>query len=211
MANGPRARAVDRQMRKMGSVPILYHSPMPRVPLAEFEPALSKKLEELWGTPPNLYRALGNQPKLVAASAEFARTLRHDTRTPRALRELVILRGAQLMRSEYEWAHHLPMARKAGVREAQIAALASWRSSKDFDAREKAALALAEAVTEGRVSERVYAEASKHFDPADYVELCLVAAFYAAVGRMIDALGVQLEPAMRDHSPRLSTKCCRRA
>ena len=179
---------------------------MQRVPLAEFEPALSKKLEELWGTPPNLYRALGNQPKLVAAWAEFARTLRHDTRTPRALRELVILRGAQLMRSEYEWAQHLPMAREAGVREAQIAALAKWRSSKEFDAREKAALALAEAVTAGRVSDRVYAEASKHFDHADYVELCLVAAFYAAVGRMIDALGVQLEPEMRSHSPRLPSK-----
>ena len=132
--------------------------------------------------------------------------LRHEARTPRALRELVILRGAQLTRSEYEWAQHLPMARKAGVREAQIAALARWRSSKEFDAREKAALALAEAVTAGRVGERVYAEASKHFDHADYVELCLVAAFYAMVGRMIDALGVQLEPAMRDHSPRLSTK-----
>src|SRR5256885_2280976 len=107
---------------------------MPRVPLAEFEPALSKKLEELWGTPPNLYRALGNQPRLVAAWAEFSRVLRHEARTPRALRELVILRGAQVTRSEYEWAQHLPMARKAGVREAQIAALARWRSSKDFGA-----------------------------------------------------------------------------
>jgi len=179
---------------------------MPRVPLAEFEPALNKKLEELWGTPPNLYRALGNHPRLVAAWAEFARTLRHDTRTPRALRELVILRGAQLMRSEYEWAQHLPMAREAGVREAQIVALAKWRSSKEFDAREKAALALAEAVTEGRVSDQVYAEASKHFDHADYVELCLLAAFYAAVGRLIEALGVQLEPEMRNHSPRLPAK-----
>src|SRR5712692_3013977 len=125
-------------MRKMGSVPILYHSPMQRVPLAEFEPALNKKLEELWGTPPNLYRALGNQPKLVAAWAEFSRTLRYDTRTPRALRELVILRGAQLMRSEYEWAQHLAMARKSGVRESQIENLSSWTSSSEFDAREKA-------------------------------------------------------------------------
>ena len=179
---------------------------MSRVPLAEFEPALKERLEALWGTPPNLYRALANHPALIAAWAEFSKMLRHDTRTPRALRELVILRGAQLVRSEYEWAQHLPMARKAGVREAQIAALARWRSSKDFDEREKAALALAEAVTEGRVSDRVYAEASKHFDHADYVELCLVAAFYAAVGRMIDALGVQLEPEMQNHAPRLRAK-----
>jgi alkylhydroperoxidase family enzyme len=102
---------------------------MPRTPLKEFEPALKKRLEELWGTPPNLYRALANHPAVVAAWTEFANTLRHGSRTPRALRELVILRGAQVCASEYEWAQHLRMARKAGVREAQIAALAAWRTS----------------------------------------------------------------------------------
>jgi alkylhydroperoxidase family enzyme len=171
--------------------------------MAEFEPALKKKLEDLWGTPPNLYKALGNHPKLVAAWTEFSKTLRHDTRTPRGLRELMILRGAQLMRSEYEWAQHLAMARKAGVREGQIMSLAGWSVSTEFNPREKAALALAEAVTRGRVSDAVYAEAMKHFDHHDYVELSLVAAFYAMVARMLDAMGVQLEPDMRDHAPKL--------
>ena len=171
--------------------------------MAEFEPALKKRLEELWGAPPNLYRGLGNHPKLAAAWTEFSKTLRYDTRTPRDLRELVILRGAQLMRSEYEWAQHLRMARKVGVREAQIAALGDWRSSPEFDAREKAALALSEAVTEGRVSDEVYAEATRYFDHHDFVELAMVAAFYAMVARMLDAMGVQLEPDVRDYSPRL--------
>ena len=176
---------------------------MQRVPLAQFEPALKKRLEELWGTPPNLYKALGNHPPLVAAWTEFSKTLRHDTRTPRALRELVILRGAQLMRSEYEWAQHLAMARKAGVSETQIAALASWRDSAEFNPKEKAALALGEAVTQGHVSEEVYRLASKEFDHHDYVELALVAAFYAMVGRMLDAMGVELEPEMRAYAPKL--------
>jgi len=176
---------------------------MQRVPLTGFEPALRKRLEELWGTPPNLYKALANHPRLVAAWSEFSKTLRHDTRTPRALRELVILRGAQLMRSEYEWAQHLPMARKAGVREAQIQGLSSWRTSSHFDEREKAALALGEAVTQGRVGDDVYALAMKHFDHHDYVELAIVAAFYSMVGRMLDAMGVQLESEVQDYSPRL--------
>ncbi|HEU0258032.1 MAG TPA: carboxymuconolactone decarboxylase family protein [Burkholderiales bacterium] len=177
---------------------------MPRTPLAGFAPPLKKRLVELWGTPPNLYKALGNHPELVAAWAEFSKTLRHDTRTPRALRELVILRGAQVMRSEYEWAQHLAMARKAGVSEAKIKNLASWRTSSEFSEQEKAALALAEAVTEGRVSDEVYARAKKHFDDHDYVELALVAAFYAMVGRMIDAMGVELEPEMNNYSPKLA-------
>ncbi len=176
---------------------------MPRVPMADFEPALKKRLHELWGEPPNLYKGLGNHPALVAAWTEFSKVLRHDTRTPRALRELVILRGAQLAKSEYEWAQHLRMARNAGVSEEQIAALPSFRSSKAFTDREKAALALAEAVTLGRVSDAVYAEARKHFDEQDYVELSLVAAFYAMVARMLDAMGIELEPEMRKYSPAL--------
>src|SRR5262245_55710836 len=176
---------------------------MPRTPLADFEPAMRERLEKLWGTPPNLYHCLANHPRLVAAWSDFSSALRHDTRTPRALRELVILRGAQLMRSEYEWAQHLRMARKAGVTDAQIAALAHWRASREFDAREKAALALGEAVTNGRVTDAVHAEAMRHFDQHDYVEIALVAAFYAMVGRMLDAMGVELEPDMKNYSPPL--------
>jgi len=176
---------------------------MPRVPLADFEPQLAKRLAELWGTPPNLYRALANHPALVAAWTEFSRMLRYDTRTPRALRELVILRGAQLMRSEYEWAQHLPMARKSGVREAQIQALADWRTSREFDEREKAALELAEAVTAGRVSDEAHARVTRYFDQHDYVELAAVAAFYAMVGRMLDAMGVPLDEDVRDYHPKL--------
>src|SRR5574339_1023270 len=110
---------------------------MQRVPNAEFEPALKKRLEELWGSPPNLYRALGNHPALAAAWTEFARAIRYESRNPRELRELMILRGAQLMRSEYEWAQHLKMARKSGVPEEKIKNLEKWKTSDAFDEREK--------------------------------------------------------------------------
>lgn len=176
---------------------------MQRIPNAEFAPPLKQRLEELWGKPPNLYRALGNHPALAAAWTEFARAIRYDSGTPRELRELMILRGAQVMRSEYEWAQHLKMARKFGVPEAQIAALADWRTSDAFSEREKAALLLAEAVTNGNVSDEVYATVSKHFDHGTFVELSLVAAFYAMVARMLDAMRVQLEPDAREYSPRL--------
>ena len=174
-----------------------------RVPLAEFEPGRKKRLEELWGTPPNLYKALANHPALVAAWTEFSKMLRYDTRTPRALRELVILRGAQLVQSEYEWAQHVVMARKAGITDKQIAELGSWKTSSLFSDREKAAIALAEDVTKGKVTDAVHKEAMRHFDNHDYVEIASVAAFYAMVARMLDAMGVQLEEDMRDYQPKL--------
>jgi alkylhydroperoxidase family enzyme len=176
---------------------------MQRVPAADFAPALKRRLEELWGKPVNLYRALGNQPALTAAWTEFANAIRHDSRTPRDLRELMILRTAQLARSEYEWAHHLSMARKAGVAEAKIAALANWRAAAHFDAKERAALALTEAVMACNVTDEVHAEAKRHFSDAEYVELSLTAGFYAMVSRMLDAMRVELDDDVREHSPRL--------
>ena len=177
---------------------------MQRVPSAGFEPKLQKRLEELWGQPVNLYRALGNHAPLTAAWTEFANAIRHESRTPRALRELMILRTAQIAHSEYEWAHHLRMARKAGVDEAKIAALAGWRAAENFDARERAALALTEGVMACNVSEDIHAEVKKHFSDAEFVELSLTAGFYAMVSRMLDAMRVELDPDVRDHAPKLS-------
>lgn len=176
---------------------------MQRVPNAVFGPVLKKRLEQLWGEPVNLYRALGNHPALTAAWTEFANAIRHDSRTPRALRELMILRTAQIARSEYEWAHHLRMARKAEVSEAKIAALAGWRDSNAFDPRERAALALTEAVMACNVTDTVHAEVKQHFSDAEFVELSLTAGFYAMVSRMLDAMRVEMDADVRDHSPRL--------
>ena len=176
---------------------------MQRVPSAGFEPVLHKRLEELWGKPVNLYRALGNHPALTAAWTEFANAIRHHSRTPRALREIMILRTAQIAHSEYEWAHHLRMARKAEVGEAKIAALAGWRTSREFDAKERAALALTEAVMACNVSDEVHAEVKEHFSDAEFVELSLTAGFYAMVSRMLDAMRVEMDPEVRDHAPKL--------
>jgi len=176
---------------------------MQRVSSVQFEPALQKRLEELWGKPVNLYRALGNHPALAAAWTEFAHAVRHDSKTPRALRELMILRTAQIAHSHYEWAHHLRMARDAELSEAKIAALAGWRDSNAFDPRERAALALTEAVMACDVTDAVHAEAKQHFSDAEFVELSLTAGFYAMVSRMLDAMRVELDEDVREHSPRL--------
>lgn len=171
--------------------------------MAGFSPELDDRLKELWGSPVNLYRALGNHPGLAAAWTEFANSIRNDSRMPRALREIMILRTAQLARSEYEWAHHLRMARKAGVSEAKIAALAGWRDSQEFDAKERAAILLTEAVMACNVTDAVHAEAKRHFSDAEYVELSLTAGFYAMVSRVLDAIRVELDEDVRDHRPRL--------
>jgi alkylhydroperoxidase family enzyme len=163
---------------------------MPRYPYADPAPAIAERIASLGGQPLNLYRVLGNQPSLLSAWVEFAYSLRRDCQSPRPLRELMILRTAQMMQSAYEWHQHKIMARGAGVSEVQMAELATWRDSDTFDAREKAALRLTEAIVAGQVDDEAHRCAAALFSPAEMIELVLTAGFYCMVPRVLSALAV---------------------
>src|SRR5690606_2224319 len=98
---------------------------------------------------PSLYRVLGNAPAMREAWIAFAWPLRLEACSPRRVRELLILRGAQLCDAAYEWAHHVPMALESGVTVEQVRALDDWRGAGCFDARERAALRLADGACGG--------------------------------------------------------------
>ena len=164
-----------------------------RVPLADLPDDVQALLRQLDQPPVNLYRALANNPELLRAWAGFSSTLRWNSSTPRPLRELLILRVAQLTKAEYEWRHHVVMGRAAGLSDEQVAGLAEWRSSSLFGESERAALAYAEGMTAGSVPDDVAAELARHFDPGAVVELTLTAGFYNMVSRVLDALRIDME------------------
>lgn len=150
---------------------------------------------------PNLYRVIGLAPPMLRAWLDFAWPLRLHAKTSRKIRELLILRGAQVSSTNYEWAHHHKMALAAGVTPAQIGALAQWQNSGLFSAQEKAVLRLADEVTGGPGASSACIEALKqaHFDAAEIVELTLTASFYVCVSRFLKSMDVDLEAGLENH------------
>ena len=175
---------------------------MARVPMVSDEPddpALRAMYDEVRarGTQlPNLYRVIGLAPPMLRAWLDFAWPLRLHATTPRRIRELLILRGAQVSSANYEWAHHHRMALAAGITQAQIDALAQWQNSALFSAQEKAVLRLAEEVTRGPAASAACIEALKQqgYSAAEIVELTLTASFYVCVSRFLQSMDVDLEP-----------------
>ncbi|MDQ6918441.1 MAG: carboxymuconolactone decarboxylase family protein [Candidatus Dormibacteraeota bacterium] len=163
------------------------------MPLVEIPPAIEARLAELGGKPVNLYRALANNPDQLAAWIEFAWSVRQKPVTARRLRELMIVRGASLMRCDYELAHHRVMALRCGVSEEELEALDRWRETALFAPQERAALAFMEAMVEGAVPDAVNAELARHFDASERVELALTGGLYCMVPRVLDALRVPLD------------------
>jgi 4-carboxymuconolactone decarboxylase len=167
-----------------------------RVPPADLPEDVEAFLAGRGAAQVNLYRALANSPDLVRAWRTFLWDVRDRCEAPRSLRELVVLRCAVRHASEYEWAHHAAMARAAGVREEQIAAVIGRSDADCFGPDERLALELTDAVCDGAVSDDLAARAVGRFGPGVYVELALTAAAYVMAARVLDALGVPLEDTM---------------
>jgi len=179
---------------------------MPRLPMLDAAPAdpVTAEVFETFARegrdPIALYRVLAHSPLMLRAYAGLARGLRYDAQTPRALRELIILRTAQLTASDYEWAHHRAMAQANGVPAEQVAALAAWRSSDLFDERERAALRCVEEIHDVSLSDEAFAALERAFGAQATVELVLLVAFYEAVARIIQAFDLEVEA---DYEPYL--------
>ena len=168
---------------------------MARIPLAPLPADVEETLRARGAAELNLYHALANAPAISRAWLGFLWALRDECDTPRALRELVILRTAVRHGSEYEWHHHEVMALAAGVTPDKLEALRSWQTTAAFDDAERAALALTDAICDAGVSEETWSEAARWFDPSELVELVVTAATYVMVPRVLDALAVPTEAA----------------
>ena len=96
-------------------------------------------------------------------------------------RELVHIRASQINGCGVCAVQHPRIARRLGETDERIWAIAGWRDAPYFDAAERAALALAEAITRmadraEAVSDEVWDEAARHYDEQQLGALVLTIA-----------------------------------
>src|SRR5438105_15433639 len=92
----------------------------------------------------------------------------------RSLLDLVRLRASQINGCAYCLDMHTKDARAAGESEQRLYALPAWRDAPFYSARERAALAWAEAVTrlaDGPVPEALYGELREQLSEKEAVDL----------------------------------------
>lgn len=164
-----------------------------RYPHLDIPPVAAVTIAEAGASPLNLYRILANAPEMLNAWLQFAYALRSRPALSRHIRELCILRTAQLHRCDYEWIQHEPMARKAGVTEAKIRSLQNWQVSNVFSMRERAALRLTELLFENKLSPNAEEHIHALFSDAEMIELILTIGFYIMVPRVLLAIDANTE------------------
>jgi len=127
------------------------------------------------GYPAERFSIAAAAPKQTAALIRFG----HSPELDPTIHELVALRASQLNGCAFCIDMHWLDARAGGEEEARLYGLDAWRESPLYDERERAALALCEAVTQidrAGVPDDVWAAAQAHFEEPELAQLlCAIA------------------------------------
>ncbi|MEU9171790.1 carboxymuconolactone decarboxylase family protein [Streptomyces sp. NPDC048420] len=137
---------------------------------------------------PDVSAAMGS---LHAAAVSAAQ----DAKVEPELLELIRIRASQINGCAFCIDMHTKDARATGETEQRVYALNAWRETPFFTARERAALALTEAVTlvhDGHVPDPVYAEAAEVFDEQQIAALIWAATVINAYNRI--AIATRMVP-----------------
>ncbi len=148
------------------------------------------------GTLINVYKLLLHAPPLAASWLDLIGNARYKTELDGRLREIAIIRVGYLNRTEYVVKQHVPeLSAPEGLSKAECDALADWQKSSFFSARERVALAYADAMTRDvAVPDSVFDELRPHFSERQIVELTALIGIYNMHTRVFMALGIDPEP-----------------
>jgi AhpD family alkylhydroperoxidase len=128
------------------------------------------------GYPAERFSIAAVAPTQAAARIRFG----HHPDLEPTIHELVALRASQLNGCAFCIDMHWLDAKADGEEDARLYGLDAWRESPLYDERERAALALCEAVTHidrAGVPDEVWAGAQEHFDEGELAQLlCAIAA-----------------------------------
>ena len=134
-------------------------------------------------------------PDMFKAWLQFDETVWSSSLDP-ALVDLIYIRVSMVNGCAYCVDSHTRDALKRGQSERRLFGLAAWRETAFFTPRERAALAWVDAVTrltDGDVSDEVFANVRAHFDDKQIMELTSAVVMINAWNRL--GISMRLPPA----------------
>src|ERR1700712_2137624 len=136
----------------------------------------------------NIFRTMLTHPAAAKAFLTWGRYIlsSRSTLRPRE-REIVILRTGFLCKSGYEWTQHVPIGRKAGLTDAEIARIKLGADAPGWSAPDVALLRAADDLHRDQfVTERVWSELTMHFNEQQRMDVVITVGVQLDEGQTLD-------------------------
>ena len=147
------------------------------------------------GTVMNTYSTIIRHPRLYPPRATFGLYLRRESSLPPKTREILIMRTAHLIGTQYEWAHHIEGARAAGLTDKDISRIADGPDAAGWNDEQRALLRATDDLRrEAFITNNVWADLTKYYNTRQLIEIVYTVGGYTMTGLAINSFGIQLEP-----------------
>lgn len=148
------------------------------------------------GRPPlNIFRTFARAPEALNAFLGWGSyILSKQNSLPGRERELVILRMGFLCGSGYEWTQHVPIGQRAGLTDAEIAAIKTGAGAPNWSAADAALIRACDDLHARQcISDENWATLKAHFSERQCMDTVLTAGQYTLVSMLLNSFGVQLD------------------
>jgi 4-carboxymuconolactone decarboxylase len=145
----------------------------------------------------NLFATLARHPRLLRRWSAFGGTLAFRGELPARDRELLIMRTSVNTGAAYEWGHHVPIARRAGVTDEELADLGRPVSDGDWSEHDRALLVAADELhASSCISDSTWTLLAATLNEQQLIEVCMLVGQYHLVAYTVRSLGIQPEPGL---------------
>lgn len=145
------------------------------------------------------FLALLHHPQLARRLQQLGEQLRWGSKLPPQLLELAVLLTARRWSCQYEWVVHERLARKAGLGDALIAAIAEGREPADMSAEQASVYVFCrQAHSDGHVDDVSFDDIKTRFGLDGALELLALCGYYSLMAMVINT--ARLIPAEENFS-----------
>ena len=138
---------------------------------------------------------LSRSPELMMLASRMGQYLRYGCSLPREVSEFAILLQSRRWSQPYEWFVHAPDAKRAGLSETIIEAIAAGRRPENLSVPLQAAYDFSTELNDSRgVSDATYARAVAVFGEQGMMDLIGVNGYYAFIAMVLNVARTPLPP-----------------
>lgn len=147
---------------------------------------------------PNVMRTMCNYSKLYNRWRVFGNHILFKSSLPLREKEIMILRIGWLCQSEYEWAQHTVIGKRAGLTDEEIQRIIQGPDAEGWNSFESMLVrAVDELYTDTFIRDDTWNALSEHYDRHQMMDLVFTVGQYNLVSMMLNTFGIQLEKGMK--------------
>ena len=155
---------------------------------------LFTKMEANGASVLNLWQMAAHSPSTLPHLVRLGNAVLAKTSLDPKLRELAILRQAEIAGCKYEITAHSMLGKSVGMTDSQIAAIKDWRTATVFSRTERAVLRFTdEIIKKGKAGARTVSTLEKLMSHQEMMELTVAIGFYQLLAHVLMTFEVDAE------------------